>query len=179
MGSAPSDVKRRTARWFSCLAFLAIAVVVTQGWSAAISSAADKVSHSFADRVEAVCATNLKEYPPFGPFPLQSFDPEHPQASQLRVIGPYLERNQRGIRPLERALTRLGTPASDAVLWRRVRALVFALLENAQAQRAAALSEDVRGFVKTVKENRSLSAQLQRAAMRAGLDDSGNCSKIF
>ena len=60
-------VKRRSSRWFSCLALLAMAVVVVQGWSAVISSAADKISHSFADRVEAVCAVNLKEYPPVGP----------------------------------------------------------------------------------------------------------------
>jgi hypothetical protein len=122
---------------------------------------------------------NVHRYPPIGRFPYDNFDPQHPLVSQLPVVGAYFARNQRAIRPLESALTRLGDPPQGRAAWHRVRSLALAILENEKAQKDAALAGDVPGFVATVDKGNRLVSRLKTAAGQAGLSVTGACSTIF
>jgi hypothetical protein len=142
-------------------------------------SGAETITNSFEHRVEAVCAANVHSYPPIGHFPYDHFDPRHPPASQLPEVGRFFTKNQRGIQPLEAALTRLGDPPRGGTEWHRVRVLAFSILENEKAQRDAALAGNVHRFVGTVNRGDRLVHRLSTAARHAGFSVTGACSKIF
>jgi hypothetical protein len=57
--------------------------------------------------------------------------------------------------------------------------LAFTILENAKAQKNAALASDVHRFVATVDRGNRLVSRLKVAATRAGLSVTEACSKIF
>jgi hypothetical protein len=153
--------------------------VAVSGADVVPAGATDKITSSFAHRVDAACAANLEAYPPVGQFPYASFNPQHPLPSQLPVVGAYFAQNQRSIRPLESAFTRLGDPPHGKAAWHRVRALAFDTLENAKAQKNAALAGEVHRFVATVDKGSRLVNRLKSAASQAGLSLTGACSKIF
>jgi hypothetical protein len=177
-GEAPSRAARSRG-WIWRIGILGTVILAVACSTASASGATDKVTRSFAHRIDSACAANQTKYPQVGHFPYDNFDPQHPAASQLPVVGAYFTQGQRGIQPLETALTRLGEPSEGRAAWDRVRSLAFAILDNARAQRTAALAGSVRRFVATVDKGNRLVNRLKIAAIQAGLSVNGACSKIF
>ena len=177
VGGEARSMLERSRRWnWRAAVLFAIVLAVTPASS---SGATDKVTGSFVQRVNAICAANVNKYPPVGPFPYSNFNPQHPLASQLRVIGAYFAQNQRGIQPFESALTSLGQPSRGRAAWHHVKSLALAILENEKAQKNAALAGNVHRFVATVNEGERLLNRLNAAATQAGFPVTGACSKIL
>jgi hypothetical protein len=176
---APSRAARSLG-WFSRTGLLGTVILAVACSTASASGATtNKVTRSFAHRVDSACTANLTKFPQVGHFPYDNFDPRHPAASQLPGVGAYFTQGQRGIQPLENALTRLGEPSEGRAAWDQVKSLAFAILDNARAQRTAALAGSVHRFVVTVDKGNRLVNRLKIAATQAGLSVNGACSKIF
>lgn len=97
------------------------------------------------------------------PFPLASFDPLHPTAGQLQVVGPYFS-GPGDARPIERRLLgdlgSLGDPAVGTALWNDVVAALNQIVANQTRQTNAALETDVPGFVAAVRAGDPLAERL-------------------
>jgi hypothetical protein len=130
--------------------------------TATSSTAARAANAAFVARAVAICT---KPGPATGPFPYPSFQPLHPNVSELPAIGRYFEHANAlsTLRSRLAELHALGSPAADSSDWQALLAAKQANINAAAAQYRAALASDARTFVTTVKSI-TAAAEHERAA---------------
>lgn len=132
---------------------------------------------TFLARVDQICLRAVQAHASH-PFPLASFDPEHPDAAQLPAVGTYFAR-YRGLAQTTSALHGLEPPARDATAWRALLGDVDRINANAQRQIAAARAKDVTTFVATFHAGQRLTDQLNAAGEDFGFVPSSACGQVF
>jgi hypothetical protein len=181
--SGPGSHRRRdatrahsiTARL--CLVF-ALAVTGCTGVPDAHQAAATHSPHSaFIAAANAVCEQAVKLHEGH-PFPLDQFDPLHPQPSQLPTVGNYFARYGQ-LPETVRALHALKPPAEDADAWRFVLGVADRLNANVHTQIAAARARDVAAFVPTVLATKRLTERIDTAGRRFGFSAHSPCGQVF
>jgi hypothetical protein len=112
------------------------------------------------------------------PFPLEDFDPLHPDAQELPAVGNYFARYG-GLPSTTRALHHLTPPATDATAWKALLLLADQMTKNAQQQIYAARSLDVSAFVRTVHVSDRLTKHIDDAGARFGFTPDSPCAQVF
>jgi hypothetical protein len=168
---------RRGSAGAVCLVSL-LTVAGCGGTSHSNQSATGPSPHAaFVASVDAVCQRAVEAHAGH-PFPLSSFDPLHPDPSQLPVVGNYFARY--GQLPVTaRALHALTPPAADAGAWSSILGLVDRLTANVRAQIAAARGEKVPVFVSTVLTTKRVTKRIDAAGRRFGFGPESPCARVF
>ncbi len=130
---------------------------------------------TFIARAEAVCAAARTALAALPSFPLDTFDPAHPTADQLHVVGAYFT-GAGDPRPAFRAelagLTALGVPPAQAGGWNAVIASRTAVLPAVEAQDSAAVGGDVPAFVASLQ---AVSGAIRREALAVAVFGALGC----
>ena len=108
-------------------------------------------------------------------FPYSDFDPMHPKASTLPLVGRYFEPPTRGWKDIRMHFDALRTPTMGAISWEHVVTLVNAAAANQAAQDRAALGSNATQFVKTVRRVQQLGPELQTALAAASFSSTSSC----
>ncbi len=120
-------------------------------------------NRTFVRQATRACILAGEAFRRGAPFPLASFDPLHPTAGQLAVVGRYFS-GPGDARPIEHRLLgdlgSLGHPPTGTALWRDVISALKHILANQTRQTNAALREDVPGFVAAVRAGDPLAERL-------------------
>jgi hypothetical protein len=131
----------------------------------------------FVVQVDKVCARAVAAHAGHA-FPVPKFNPEHPDASQLPIVGDYLARYG-GLPTTDAALHALDPPAADADAWRHLLDLVDLIAANAEHQITAARARDVTGFVHSVDRASKLATKINAAGTRFGFTPKSSCGQVF
>lgn len=141
------------------------------------SRAGSPMDAAFRAQVDAVCDQALQQHSK-RPFPLPSFDPRHPDARQLPVVGAYFAAQGDAGQVVAR-LDSLGEPSSQAGSWDQLLALAAQLAMNARRQQAAAAHGDVTAFVRTLDVAQALHAKIDEVGRRLGFRADSPCGRYF
>jgi hypothetical protein len=163
---------RRTAS--STVALLVVASAAACGSS---GSAPSTNGNGFVASVDGICSRAVAAHQGH-PFPVANFDPEHPKPSQLPAVGNYLARYG-GLAATAARLHRVTPPADSARQWQTVLGLVDQVAANSRRQIQAARAANVTGFLATLPQVKTLSAQLNAAGASLGFTSNSPCEQIF
>jgi hypothetical protein len=133
------------------------------------------VNDGFITRADALCGTAAKRLGALPSFPVDGFDPLHPQPAQLAQVGAFFTGpgDPRPIlRTLDEALEGLGRPRASRGAWSAVLHARRAALAVINAQDRAALAGDVPGFVASVHAS---SASFRAIAITANVFGVDHC----
>lgn len=131
----------------------------------------------FIDSVDHICRQAVVRHGDH-PFPVQDFDPEHPQPNQLPAVGDYFARYA-GLSGVIGRLRALQPPAADAQRWWALLGTADRINANLQRQITAARAADVRTFVATVHTGRALTGRLNAAGTRFGFAGGSACEQVL
>jgi hypothetical protein len=168
-------VKR--TRWPGWLTAAIVCASCGSGSHPTAASPAPAGQAAFTASVERACATAVRQHTGH-PFPVASFDPEHPQPDVLPQVGDYLARygNPGAVITALHALT---PPAGITTQWENLLRLLDQAAANAHHQITAARTRDVSGFARTAVTARQLSSQINAAASAIGLSKASSCEQVF
>jgi hypothetical protein len=109
----------------------------------------------FIRRAQRDCGRAARTLAKLPPFPFRDFDPLHPDPNVLPQVGQFFTGPgdpRPALRALDTRLRALGKPPANRNWWRRVLRAQKAGVAVRDAQDRAALADDVRAFVKTVRQ---------------------------
>jgi hypothetical protein len=163
---------------------LAVVATLTLAGTACSTGPASGPAHevtqapaAFRTSVERICGRAVTAHGGHA-FPVNGFDPLHPQPSQLPAVGRYFARyGQNDL--LDSALHSLVAPADEEADWRQVLATVDAIAANTRHQIAAAQARDVSAFVATVRAAQQLAHELGTEGRRLGFTSDSPCGRLL
>jgi hypothetical protein len=164
-------------RWPGWLAAAIVCASCGSGSHITAANPAPAGQAAFAASVERACATAVRRHAGH-PFPVSSFDPEHPQADVLPRVGNYLARYG-DLSQVITALHALTPPAGITTRWENLLQHLDQAAANAHRQITAAQARDVAGFVRTATIAQQLSRQINAAGSALGLSKASSCEQVF
>ena len=165
-----------SARYLALSAIVLAVAACSSGSSHHLVAAATSRG-AFLKAVNTVCARAVSAHAGHS-FPLSNFDPEHPDASHLPIVGNYFARYGQ-LPQTVAALKELEPPPADTTAWQRLLTVAEEMRDNAQRQIAAADARDVKGFVATVHTVRRLTNQMNADGRRFGFSANSPCAQAF
>lgn len=135
------------------------------------------MENAFLRSVDAVCAKAVAAHTGHD-FPLQDFDPESPDPSQLPAVGDYFAQYG-GLSTTTAALHAPHPPAKDVSDWRAVLSDADQLTSNSERQIRAARAQDARTFVTTVHIADALTDEINSDAGRLGMTGDSPCHQVY
>lgn len=147
------------------------------GSQSGAQSRTPRLESSFITRANALCAPPLAVQRAH-PFPLASFDPEHPQPDALPTVGTYFRRYG-AASDVAAGLVALGSPVHAAADWQRMITMVKAVARNASAQNSAAEQHDASEFTRTVHVAVSLAASIRTLGGELGFKGDSPCARFY
>lgn len=159
---------------------LIVAVFTTAagtGGGACGSHTSQTIDAAFRNRVNTICSAAATDHARH-PFPLTSFDPLHPDPSQLPRVADYFARYGEGAQLAEQ-LTALGEPTQGRSEWNSLITLVNEATVNGQDQVAAARDQDVQQFVSLVRSAQRIHNQIVKAGTQVGFSASSPCVDVY
>jgi len=165
-------------RWIA----IAVIALITAGLSACGGGnkpSSQKLSASFAQRVNGVCARALAQYEANGPFPYPQFRPLHPDPRLLPRVGAFLARNQRAAQAIPAQMRALGEPAAAKAQWDHVQGLIAQAEISAARQVAFAKKSNAAGFAAESKTANRLHDTITAEGRALGFSKSSPCSNVF
>jgi len=170
MEHSPKRMRLASRCAWACVALAVLSGCGSKSSGGARSTSTSAASPSaFVARANAICGEGQTGPGP-GPFPFPSFDPLHPNRSELPAIGRYFE-HANALPILRRQLAQLralGTPPKDQPQWHRLLAAMQSNLTATASQYQAALTSDASAFVSTVHVVTNSIGQERVAALAFG-----------
>lgn len=128
------------------------------------------VGQAFATRATAVCETALKAKQAWSAFPVENFDPAHPDPSAFPKVAVWLEDQ---VAPTFEAwlngLEGLGDPPTSCKAWSGVLAAVAKIVQGNADEIAAARAGDTEAFVAARDRLAQTQTELESATAAAGV----------
>lgn len=154
-------------------------LALTQSTSTTTTRPVTPLDPAFLQKANGVCEQMVRLDKAVGPFPFPNFDPEKPTKKDLPKIAAYWSRFVPEERALPKKIAALGSPATGAVTWQKLRKLVLQFDDISLAQYTAARNVDVGKFVAEVKAATTNQAALAALAVPAGFSKDSACSQAF
>lgn len=146
------------------------------GQPATTGRASAGVGDAFAAQALEVCQTAIGSKDAWRAFPVQNFDPNHPDASAFPEVATWLEDE---VGPTFDAwrddLTALGTPPTGTAAWTEVLDAVDTIARLNADQVTAARTGDVDAFVEATNGLHDVQPELERATAAAGV---ARCAQV-
>lgn len=154
-----------------------VVVAMVAGCGSDHEPAAGGKHGAFLRSVDAVCAKAVAAHTNHD-FPVQDFDPESPDPSQLPAVGDYFARYG-GLPATSAALHALHPPAEEATAWQALLADADRMTSNSERQIRAARTRDSATFVTTVHAANDLIDKINADAARLGISTDSPCHQVF
>jgi hypothetical protein len=159
------------------LAALAICAVAGCGGGAKTEDA-PAVGSTFAKRAVVICQKALESKKSWPAFPVSNFNPEHPDASALPKVAPWLKQQ---VAPTFDAwlsgLRGLGNPNTGTQAWSQTISAVARIDKDNRDQAAAAERGDPKRFAAMTTDLGKTQNDLERAASAAGVPSCADVHK--
>jgi hypothetical protein len=154
---------------------------VTSSSTPALAASTPKITPSFVAKVNAACRSFSTSFDKAGErkFPYPKFNPVKPQVDLLKKVGRYFDKGTSVWKSVPRKLRALGMPAQGAATWRKIRALADKHVAAALTQARTATAGNAKGFVAAVREETSVTDQLNSVALAAGFTAKSACATFF
>jgi hypothetical protein len=131
----------------------------------------------FLAKANAICVQAV-QIQAAHPFPLKSFDVQHPDPSQLPVIADYFSQYGQAATTTSQ-LTALGAPPDHRADWQHMLSLLQQVSTNADAQIRADRNQDLAAFAATAAESQTLTAQIDKLGRSLGFAPADPCAREF
>lgn len=126
------------------------------------------VARSVIPEVEAACKAQATAFDQREPFPLEDFDPEHPNPEQLPVVGAFFTSSNHIGDSFIETLVKLSPPTAEKAKLGALISASKAQRQMSRTQEAAAARKDVEAFVATLPKVDALQQDLNAAAKALG-----------
>ena len=114
-----------------------------------------------------------------GTFPVQGFDPLHPDPAQLPQVGRFFAQGSAVRDRIPEELAALGEPKTGAAKWDRLRDNLIHSTSLAHTQIAAALAANAPAFAAAAAEVRNLSNKIHATGIALGFRADSSCADLF
>lgn len=168
---------RHLRTWTVGCTSVLVAVVTGCGSGSSSGDTASAAEHAFFRSVDAVCAKAVAAHAGHE-FPVQGFDPESPDPSQLPAVGDYFAQYG-GLPTTTAGLHALHPPAKDLAAWQAVLADADQMTANSERQVRAARTQDATAFVTTVHTANDLIDRINADADRLGISAGSPCHQVY
>jgi hypothetical protein len=163
---------------------VAAALLAGCGSSSAPRSApavtASRLDEAFITKVDSWCTQTLQSYQVTeGTFPVQGFDPLHPDPVQLPRVGRFFAQGSTVRDRIPEELAALGEPGTGAAKWDRLRDDLVHYTSLAHTQIAAALAANAPAFAAAAAQVRNLSNKIHAAGIGLGFRADSSCADLF
>jgi hypothetical protein len=128
-----------------------------------------KIAVAFKAKVATLCTAASAALKAQGAFPYPSFDPSHPDVSDLPGIAAYEAKTVATEKSWQSQLEALGKPSAGGVRWKKFLTTVNRTVKERVAQQAAAQTGAAATFTTTYKALSSEQKADAKAAQRLGL----------
>jgi hypothetical protein len=128
-----------------------------------------QINAAFKAKVSPLCTAASIALKAQGPFPYPSFDPSHPDVTDLPGIAAYEAKTVATEKAWQSQLQALGKPSAGGARWKRYLSTVTRFVKETTAQQAAAQANTAAAFTSTYKKLSSEKKTNDKAGQRIGL----------